>query len=208
MFHTARLLVTTATLVVATVAPTTQSHHGISATPKVTLIGFSTSQRQLVFHALELFEEAGLPLPAITLRRHDDTSACHEAEGWHSVVGENSIIDLCTSGSEEWEQRTIIHELAHAWSFHYLSSSRRDTFQRVRGWSAWLDYTRAEWEDNGAEQAAEIVVWALSDQAVPLLKIADQGCSELRAGYLALTGREPLNGLTDLCDAVVVVHRS
>ncbi len=117
---------------------------------------------------------------------------------------------LCPNGSTEdnveWTGRTITHELGHAWSFHFLTAAHRDAFQQVRGWDHWLD-SENEWEDSGAEQAAEIIVWAVSDHAVPVVKIDDNSCADLLAGYEALTGLAP-HGYTDLCDDSSVSHRS
>ena len=69
----------------------------------------------------------------------------------------------------------------------------------MRGWNSWLDDDQA-WE----EQAAEIIVWALSDQPVLVFKIDQNSCDELHDGYVALTGLDPLHGYTKFCAPSVV----
>ena len=172
----------------------------------VELIGMSTIERDEILHAIELFAEAGLELPPVRIERHDDNALCNGNDGLHHLVGAWSQIDICVGGSSE--ARVILHELTHAWAFHSLTPERKEAFKQLRGWQYWLDYTQAEWEDNGAEQAAEIMVWALSDHPVPVVKIDHQTCAELRAGYITLTGLEPLHGYTDLCNDRPLVRRS
>ena len=62
-----------------------------------------------------------------------------------------------------------------------------------------MNYELAEWRDNGAEQTAEVIAWGVSDRAAPTVQIADDGCADLRSGYLTLTGVEPPHGLISLC---------
>jgi len=179
-----------------------------AADPGIVLIGFSAAERELAIAAIDLFHQAGLPLPPLTIRRHHDPVDCQGFDGLHHKAGRQSVIDLCARGGEANVERIIIHELGHAWSFHYLSDEHRAAFKAVRGWSVWMDYNRAKWEDNGAEQAAEIIVWALSDHPVPVVKIGHHTCAELQAGYIALTGLKPLHGYTNLCDDKAAVQRS
>src|SRR5262249_3947277 len=152
---------------------------------------------------------AGLPLPPLTIRRHHhDFAPCNGNSGLHHMMGTESLIDICTAESGGQEARTILHELAHAWAFHFMTPEERQAFPDVRGWTYWLDYDKAVWSENGAEQAAEIIVWGLSDIPVPVLRIAHKTCADLRAGYVALTGLAPLHGLTNLCDEHTASHVS
>ena len=207
MFNTLRLLTTT-TLILTGVLPVGEP---ASTTPQpdpaVVLVGMSPAEEETATHAVALFADAGLELPHVAIRRHHDTEGCNGHEGLHRVSGTSSVIDICTEDNLDWTGRTIIHELGHAWSFHNLTAAHRDAFQQVRGWDQWLDGDNA-WEDNGAEQAAEVIVWALSDHAVPVVKIDQNSCSDLLAGYVALTGLAPLHGYTDLCDDSTVVRVS
>ncbi|HKX75576.1 MAG TPA: hypothetical protein VJR05_09320, partial [Acidimicrobiia bacterium] len=77
---------------------------------------------------------------------------------------------------------------------------RRLAFQQLRGWEYWNNYQEASWHENGTEQAADIIVWGLLDRPIKPIRITDNSCAELMAGYLTLTGRLPLHGYLDLCD--------
>jgi hypothetical protein len=63
----------------------------------------------------------------------------------------------------------------------------------------WRNYAEVPWHENGTEQAAEIMVWGLIDEPLGMARIYQTTCSDLEAGYRALTGTAPLNGLRDLC---------
>jgi len=174
--------------------------HPVSADPGIVFGGFTKTERRLAIEAISLFHQAGLPLPRLEFHRHHSKAPCHGFDGLHTGRGPSSTIHICVTGADAYVQRIIIHELGHAWSSHYLTAAHRAQFQKVRGWKVWLDYGRADWEGNGAEQASEIIVWALSDHAVPVVKIDHHTCADLQAGYVALTGLQPLHGYTNLCD--------
>jgi hypothetical protein len=174
----------------------------------VQLTGMSADESAAAFRMVALFADAGLELPPVTIRRHVDTSACNGHDGLHHTVGDRSEIDICTVETDGVETRVILHELTHAWAFHHLTPERKEAFKQLRGWDYWLNYNHAEWKENGSEQAAEIMVWALSEEPIRVNRIDQNSCAELRAGYVALTGLEPLHGLTDRCDDVARVQRS
>ena len=104
------------------------------------------------------------------------------------------------------ERHVLLHELAHAWTAFDLLPERRSAFQALRGFTYWLDYDHAAWSDNGGEQAAEIIAWGLNDHAAPTLAIDHRICAELRAGYVALTGSNPIHGLTKVCSGSRTPH--
>jgi hypothetical protein len=211
MFNASRLLTTTTLLLTIALpvgeAIATATSGAPTPEPSVVLVGMSPAEEATATHVVDLFAEAGLDLPHVEIRRHHDTEGCNGHEGLHRVSGASSVIDICTEDNLDWTGRTITHELGHAWSFHYLTPAARASFQQVRGWDQWLTNDNA-WEDNGAEQAAEIIVWGVSDHAVPVVKIDDNSCADLLAGYVALTGLAPLHGYTDLCDDSSVSHVS
>ena len=200
MSNALRFLTAIATIFTGAVAPhETAVSHALPA-PSVELIDLSTDEQAVAWRDIALFAEAGLSLPPITIHRHHDRAACNDHEGLHHKVGDRSVIDICTTYSGVWEGRVILHELTHAWAFHYLTPEHKAAFKELRGWQYWLDYNHATWEENGTEQAAEIMVWALSDHPVPVLRIDQHTCSQLRDGYVALTGLEPLHGYTEYCE--------
>ena len=175
------------------------------------MTGMTSAERRAADEALSLFAQADLPLPVLEIHRHHDLGPCDGFEGLHRSSGERSIIDICTVETGDYEERMLIHELGHAWSEHFLTNDHKRAFQDLRGWTTWLDYKRAKWEDNGAEQAAEIIVWGLEDHPAfaYVVKISPNGCKDLHNGYVALTGREPLHGYTQPCKPTVfAVNRS
>lgn len=194
MFNAIRILTSLISLVIipTSVDPTTAS--------RVVMTGMTTAERRITDEALSLFTQAELPMPLLEIHRHRDLDACNGHEGLHRRFGGRSIIDICSVATGDYEQRTLIHELGHAWTEHFLSSDAKLAFQELRGWTSWLDYKKATWEDNGVEQAAEIIVWALSEQPIAVVKIRLNSCEDLHDGYVALTGREPLHGYTKLCE--------
>jgi hypothetical protein len=194
MFKTIGIITSLVSLVIVPIRP-----NNTTAAQAVVVTGMTTAERRATDEALSLFGQAGLPLPLLEIRRHHDLDSCNGSEGLHRRFGERSIIDICTVETGGYEQRTLLHELGHAWSEHFLNSDHKRAFQDLRGWTSWLDYKRAKWEDNGAEQAAEIIAWALSPHPIGVVKIHPNSCKDLHDGYVALTGREPLNGYTKLC---------
>lgn len=208
MTNTLRLLTTLVTFLTGLVAPIATPATDDQTFPAVVTVGFTVAEQDAVTRTVGLFAEAGLQLPPVSIRRHDDAAGCNGHEGLHRIDGDASVLDVCTASRGEWEQRTILHELTHAWAFHYLTPEHKEAFRQLRGWEHWLDYNQAEWKDNGTEQAAEIMVWALSDHAVQVMKIDDSSCADLHDGYVALTGLEPLHGYTDRCDSTTTVRVS
>ena len=170
-----------------------------SSRPAIELIGLSAPQQSVVTHAVSLFAEAGLPLPALVVYGSQDPLACDGHDGLHQPHEHASEIFLCSPTADEWFRRVVVHELAHAWSTIGLPDARRHAFQVLRGWEHWSNHDLVDWRDNGTEQAAEIIAWGVADKAAPTVQIDHDTCSELRVGYVTLTGAEPLHGLTTLC---------
>ena len=195
MFKTIGIITSLISLVVVSIRS-----DNTAASNAVVVTGMTTAELRATEESLSLFAEAGLSLPLLEIRRHHDLDSCNGSEGLHRKFGNRSVIDICTVETGDYEQRTLLHELGHAWSEHFLTSDHKRAFQDLRRWTSWLDYKRAKWEDNGAEQAAEIIAWALSPHPVGVVKIHLNSCKDLHDGYVALTGREPLTGYTKLCN--------
>jgi hypothetical protein len=150
--------------------------------------------------AVDLFAEAGLELPPIRYRYHDrNMSLCNGRDGLQHTDGALNVIELCTTRLDFGTQVMILHETAHAWADHTLTEGTRARFQALRGWTYWRNYEKAPWHENGTEQAAEIMVWGLIDRPIAMVRIYQNSCDDLLAGYLVLTGRQPLHGFTDYC---------
>jgi hypothetical protein len=163
------------------------------------LIGLSTGQAAAVRRVVGLFEQANLQLPPLVVRSGQDGDECGQHLGLHRQHESWSEIVLCKSGSSGLERSVIVHELAHAWAAFELSDTNKAAFQQVRGWEHWRDYENAAWRDNGTEQAAEVIAWGVYD-LVASIAIDHGGCADLAESYRALTGLDPVQGLTTICE--------
>jgi hypothetical protein len=142
--------------------------------------------------ALSRFEQAGLALPPLTIAFHDDKQPCEGNFGYYRSTTP-ARIDICGFNSDRFlvtPKKTILHELGHAWARHTLTDQTRHTFCHLRGLAAWND-DDTPWEEQGSEQAAEIIAWALFDQELALGKIRDAHPRSLAQAYLQLTGTLP-----------------
>lgn len=159
--------------------------------------------------AIELFDAADLDLAPLRFVHHIDAKAdapdqagrtrCDGVPASHRVVDDVHVIDICAAEMTAPTQVIILHEIAHAWISEEVTAERRAQFQELRGWEVWRDYESAPWHDNGTEQAAEIVVWGLIDRPLRMVRIEQNSCDELAAGYRTLVGAAPLHGLRDAC---------
>jgi hypothetical protein len=165
----------------------------------VTFTDLSVDQVVLVERVIDAFEEAELDLPPIDVIGHRYVHACSGRHGAHHVSNGRSVIDLCARRPKQTEEFLILHEVAHAWDQHSLTPERRQRFLELRGLEAWRTDDPERWVEHGSEHAAEIIAWGLVDRPVRLLRIDNNGCSDLLAGYRVLTGTDPLHGLTDAC---------
>lgn len=149
--------------------------------------------------AIELFDEAQLELPAIRFVFHgDDDAPCGGPGATHRSVGGLSTVELCVSDADAVAEAIVLHEVAHAWAAHDLDGVRRDAFQSLRGWSEWLS-AHQPWHENGSEQAADIIVWGVIDRPIGIVRLLDNSCDDLEAGYRTLTGQPPPHGYRDHC---------
>jgi hypothetical protein len=141
------------------------------------------------------YAEEGLQLPEITLVVHPSLQQCGGRVGRYDERT-NELV-LCRI-----DQETALHELAHAWIDRNLDTDERARFVELRGLPQWNDRTQ-EWADRGAEQAAEILVWALSDrdrtvswvesgvESRRLLSVDNSSPESLAAGFQLMVGDQP-----------------
>ena len=170
---------------------------GVVVRPALELIGMTDGQARSVRRVVDLFAVAALPLPALVVRHSDDVAVCGEHLGVHRRHETWSEVVVCTSGPRF--ERIVVHELAHAWAAFELTDANKTAFQELRGWDVWRDYDNVAWADNGTEQAAEVIAWGVHD-VVAAIGIDHRGCADLAAGYRALTGADPAQGLTTICE--------
>ena len=143
--------------------------------------------------AIDRFDQAGLELPPLSVSFHDDRTGCEGYVGYFRP-GTPARIDICGFNWDRFlvtPKKTILHELAHAWSHQTLDSEMRNRFLDTRGLDTWQDKSVA-WEEQGIEHAAEVIAWGLMDQDLLLTSIGETHSVQLAEAFELLTGREPL----------------
>ncbi len=158
----------------------------------------SSAQAELVDWALGRFSAAGLHLPELDIHFQSSTLDCGGRQGLYHP--QTRSLFMCVA-----QKRTMLHELAHAWTDTRLTEELRETFLEVRQLRSWDDRNLA-WDQRGTEHASEIIAWALMDTPlhVPttpagpggpivfrLLTIPDSDVEALTYGYALLTGLNP-----------------
>ncbi|MGH8870474.1 MAG: hypothetical protein ACRDWS_00640 [Acidimicrobiia bacterium] len=159
------------------------------------------AQQALVDFGLGRFADQGLDLPAIHIEFSPTVADCRGHEGQYA--NQSRTLRMCSL-----DKTTMLHELAHAWANHNLSTAEREAFAAFRGLAAWNDQLD-EWKERGTEQAAEIIAWALLDEpntvrfidteddgtpkvSFRLLAIENSSVEALHEGFVELTGMEPI----------------
>jgi hypothetical protein len=141
---------------------------------------------------LDRFESAGLYLPVLDIAFHDGKQECHGFFGLYRA-GSPPQVDICGFNWDRFlpmPKKVALHELAHAWSAQHMSEGDRTEFLALRGLTSWGD-DKLSWGEQGSEQAAEIIAWALMDEDVTLF-IPDTDETSLTVAYELLTGGAPL----------------
>jgi hypothetical protein len=179
----------------------------LQSRPALELVGLDDTQSTMVTRAVALYAEAGLDLPPLVFVAGDPVTGCGGHDGLHHPHDGWSEIDLCVDAETAAVFHTVLHEIAHAWATNDLDPQRKAAFMDQRDVTAWQDYETLAWEDNGTEQAAEIISWGVSDVPAPTVRIGEDSCAELLAGYEALTGVAPSYGLTDVCSSTTSISR-
>jgi hypothetical protein len=150
------------------------------------------SDADLTAWALARFDRAGLVLPPLVISFHDDRQVCGGNFGLYRA-GDPASVDICGFNWDRFvvtAKKTVLHELAHAWTQQTLSEQAREQFLALRDLDTWGD-DEYPWEEQGSEQAAEIIAWALIDEELQLATINDAGPDALTRAYEQLTGSLP-----------------
>jgi hypothetical protein len=158
----------------------------------VQVVGGTPDQREMARWATARFDAAGLVLPELEIRFHRDRDACRGRLGYYFEGG----VDVCRLHADLWASRELLHEMAHGWLAANLTDDERDRFLDLRGLPTWNDPS-VVWDERGFEQGAEILAWAIGDQAegLHIPSIPDNARPQLAAAYRLLTS-EPLPKLT------------
>ena len=142
----------------------------------------------------DLLSAAGFAYPAVIIEFHRNDEACGGVRGRTYFTNENlATIVVCATHTnpaveETWRQRTLLHELAHAWVDQNVTEEELAAFTGMRGLTEWSS-REVNWEHRATEHAAEIFMWGIQDGNYDIdFRIDGTSCGELSAGYELLTG--------------------
>jgi hypothetical protein len=158
-----------------------------------TLSARTAADESLTDWALGRFDEAGLTLPALAISFHDEKDSCGGFFGLYRH-GTPGLIDICGFNWDRFlpmPKKVVLHELAHAWIARNLADDTRSAFLSLRGLDNWGD-DRQPWDEQGSEQAAEIMAWGLMDEEFAILIHRDADAESLETAFELLTGRAPI----------------
>jgi hypothetical protein len=176
-------------------------NHSPDPEPKPTQSGVSPAAQELIDWGGAQYADAGLELPDVTFMIFDSLQQCDGRVGRYDAL--SNILWMCQLDSD-----TMLHELAHAWVDLNLTEADHSDFVALRNLDSWNDRSQL-WKTRGTEQAAEVLVWALSDldKTVAwvedgiadrrLLTISDSSPERLAEAYEQLTGQTPYRRSTE-----------
>ena len=181
----------------AATAATAATRPGFTTADKVTVVpapSFSGKADEIAYKwTQDLFTAAGFEFPIVAVEFHRNEEACGGARGRTHFTDEDlaTIVVCATHNNPEvedsWRQRTLLHELAHAWIDQNVSTERTRAFMELRGLDEWSSRNVA-WEKRATEHAAEILMWGLQDGDYKIdFRIEGTESDELTAGYQLLT---------------------
>jgi len=118
----------------------------------------SPAQVRELDEAAALFADAGLRLPPVIVRFHEDTDSCKGHDGLFTSRAEPWTIDVCSELAY-----VLVHELAHAWIRANVPAETRSGYLELRGLDAWNDPTMP-WMQRGTEDAAFVMQQVLQNR--------------------------------------------
>lgn len=121
----------------------------------------------LILWAVGRFASAGLGLPDLTFVVFDSTIDCGGSSGYY--FASRKTLHIC-----RLDNKTVLHELAHAWAGYVLTDEQKESFTEFRGADGWNN-ADDEWKDRATEQAAETIAWALADEERTVAWILEDG---------------------------------
>ncbi len=121
-------------------------------------------------------------------------ATCKGSDGLFRGSSGGGEIHICV-GDDTPELRirkTVLHEVAHAWTLRRLSADDIVGFLALRRLEHWSE--PATWHRRGMEHAAEIMAWGLIEREVRLPLMQPNDRASLDSAFEFLTGREPIVG--------------
>ena len=178
---------------------------GLKAAHRAPSDSLALEEQELVDFAFRQFAAADIELPDVEITFPVDPDRCFGYGGVY--VPSDHAVRICRPSPT-----TMIHELAHAWIESTFTDADRDAFLELRGLDTWTG--GESWDERGAEQAAEIITWAVMDRDISvrwietdahaevaettrLYKVPNSNSDQLVLAYRHLTGNEPVARLAD-----------
>jgi hypothetical protein len=143
--------------------------------------GLSPELSDAVDEAVALFGLSGLWLPDLDIHSHVDKAECSQASGVFNLDGSGSRIDMCTD-----RVCVVIHEVAHAWVHHNVSTATRERFSALVGATLWNPHS-GQWHERPVELAAEAIGWGLPTDPLPSVYV--DRSKELQSRFEMITGK-------------------
>lgn len=165
-------------------------------------VALTQDEQDLVSWARHRFALVGLELPDVEVAFHDDKEPCRGQTGYFRGGRDHRLVDVCvkdlgTYASHLQRQRTLVHELAHAWDHANLDSRRRAELLRTLDATDWYAPDQ-EWDERGVERFAETIVWGLYDQ-MRRPTLIDVPCRELHVDFISITSSSVPGPLESIC---------
>jgi hypothetical protein len=124
-----------------------------------------------------------------------DTDDCDAIKGylWGGsatlcMTADAACLDAGCTRWRPWAKAVVLHELAHAWLAERVGPAARTRFLDHTGLATW-ESRDVPWGERGAEWAAAIFAWALTDEAhPPHPDLVLPSCEERQELFTLLTG--------------------
>ncbi len=205
--HTTRTIASLGIVIAALVIPTAESTPaalGAAAAKPAPVVEVVELAEPAIFafpedeaaytNTLAAFETAGFEFPTFLARFHSTNEACKGYYGLHVKTSDGtSTVNVCRTHERAAFQamsreRTMMHEVAHVWVDQNVSPEQKAAFMELRGLDVW-EGNGAEWRQLGAEHAAEILLWGMTDETRNInFSIEQDDVDVLRAAYSILAG--------------------
>lgn len=166
------------------------------------LLELTSDEVNLVGWARDRFALVGLDFPAVEISFHAEREPCNGNQGIYQDDGRARVLvcipDYGTSASNLQRERTLVHELAHAWEQANLDDAERQALLEILDADDWYGPETA-WEERGAERFAETIVWGLYDQ-LRRPTLIDTDCAEVHADFREITGHLASGPTAEACN--------
>jgi len=123
----------------------------VSTHPAITVSGGDATDHRRLDEALVRFRDAGLDLPDLDVRFHEDDIECQGHYGLFQTTYSPWRVLVCTD-----LDFVPTHELAHAWEAAHLDDDARERYVELRGLGTWRD-AHVPWVERGIEDAAFVI---------------------------------------------------